>query len=410
MADEDSATEAIGAHGTEGAHGASAVAPGPGSEGPVTIDADHITTSTRDPHQMAQQLEQWLTGKLGAERPPSITDVSSPEGNGMSSETLLFTARWDEADGRVERRLVARIEPPATDCPVFTTYDLEMQFRVMRLVRAETTVPVPETLWYESDPSVLGGPFFVMERIDGLVPPDVMPYTFADNWVFDAADADRRVVQESAIEALAGIHAITPDAYDLAFLQLDQPGATSLDRCLSHWRDYHDWVVKDRPSPLLARCFTWLWDNLPTDVGADVLSWGDSRIGNMMFRDHRVVAVLDWEMAAVAPPEIDIGWMCYLHLFFQDLAVQMSAPGLPQMFRPVDVAASYAALSGRTPGDLTWHIAFAAMRHGVIMRRVTERSIFFGEAEPPDDVDDLIIHRDSLRAMLDGSYWAGIAL
>jgi hypothetical protein len=59
-------------------------------------------------------------------------------------------------------------------------------------------------------------------------------------------------------------------------------------------------------------------------------------------------------------------------------------------------------------GDLTWHIAYAAMRHGVIMRRVTERSIHFGEAEAPADIDDLIIHRDTLRGMLDGSYWSGV--
>jgi aminoglycoside phosphotransferase (APT) family kinase protein len=381
-----------------------------GPEGPVGVEAEHITTSTRDPQEMAERLERWLAGRVRSGASPSITDVSSPESNGMSSETLLFTARWDVAGAPAERRLVARIEPPASAYPVFTTYDLDMQFEVMRLVRAETAVPVPEAFWYEPDPSVLGGPFFVMERIDGLVPPDVMPYTFGDNWVFDATDADRRTIQESAIETLAGIHAITPDHYDLAFLQLDQPGATALERCLSHWREYHDWVVKDQPSPLLAECFTWLGDNLPADVGADALSWGDGRIGNMMFRDHRVVAVFDWEMAAVAPPEVDIGWMCYLHLFFQDLAVQMGAAGLPDMFRPVEVAASYAAHSGRTPGDLTWHIGFAAMRHGVIMRRVTERSIFFGEAESPDDIDDLIIHRDSLRAMLDGSYWGRIAL
>jgi len=107
---------------------------------------------------------------------------------------------------------------------------------------------------------------------------------------------------------------------------------------------------------------------------------------------------------------VDIGWMCYLHLFFQDLAVQLGAPGLPDMFRPVDVAASYAGASGRTPRDLTWYLAYAAMRHGVIMRRVTERAILFGEAERPEDVDDLIIHRDTLRGMLDGSYWSGVAL
>ena len=51
--------------------------------------------------------------------------------------------------------------------------------------------------------------------------------------------------------------------------------------------------------------------------------------------------------------------------------------------RPVDVARTYAEASGRPPLDLKWHIAYAAMRHGVIMRRVTERSIFFGEAERP---------------------------
>jgi aminoglycoside phosphotransferase (APT) family kinase protein len=115
-------------------------------------------------------------------------------------------------------------------------------------------------------------------------------------------------------------------------------------------------------------------------------------------------------MAALAPPEVDLGWMCYLHLFFQDLAVDLGAPGLPDMFRPVDVARSYSALSGRPVKDLTWFIAFAAMRHGAIMRRVTERAIHFGEATMPTDVDDLIIHRNTLRAMLDGSYWAGVAL
>jgi len=112
----------------------------------------------------------------------------------------------------------------------------------------------------------------------------------------------------------------------------------------------------------------------------------------------------------VAPPEVDLGWMCYLHLFFQDLAVDLGAPGLPEMFRPVDVARSYAEASGHTPGDLTWHLAFAAIRHGAIMRRVTERSIHFGEAEMPADIDDLIIHRGTLAAMVDGTYWSKIAL
>jgi aminoglycoside phosphotransferase (APT) family kinase protein len=378
--------------------------------GPVSPPAEHITTSSRDPQVLADSLRQWMEGQLGPASAPVITDVSSPESNGMSSETLLFTASWNDAGTPVERRLVARIEPPSTDYPVFTTYDLDMQFRVMRLVGEHTSVPIPETLWFEPDPAVLGGSFFVMERIDGLVPPDVMPYTFGDNWVFDGTEAARHTIQESAVKAMAGIHGITPERFDLDFLQLPGPGATALERLFDQWKAYHAWVVQDTRSPLLEECFTWLEDNVPGDVSPDALSWGDGRIGNMMFRDNEVVAVLDWEMASVAPPEVDLGWMCYLHLFFQDLAADLGAPGLPDMFRPVDVAESYAKASGRAPGDLTWHIAFAAMRHGAIMRRVTERAIHFGEAEMPDDVDDLIIHRTTLRAMVDGTYWSRVAL
>ena len=360
-------------------------------DGTVAMDADRITTSTRDPGRMRGQFQAWLRATLPEGNGAEVVELTSPESNGMSSETLLVTARWNEDGATVERRLVARVEPPATDYPVFTTYDLDMQFRVMRLVSEHTDVPIPETHWYEPEPSVLGGSFFVMDRVDGLVPPDVLPYTFGDNWVFDGSDEARRTIQDSAVRAMAGIHSIRPGDHDLAFLQLDQPGATALERSLNHWKAYHEWVVKDTPSRLLDECFAWLTENLPTDASPDALSWGDGRIGNMMFRDNEVVAVLDWEMAA-------------------DLAVDLGAAGLPDMFRPVDVAATYSEAAGHAVGDLTWHIAYAAMRHGVIMRRVTERSIFFGEAEAPADIDDLIIHRATLEAMLDGSYWSGVAL
>jgi aminoglycoside phosphotransferase (APT) family kinase protein len=379
-------------------------------DGTVQMDAERITTSTRDPGAMRDQFQAWLRATLPEGNDAEVVDLTSPESNGMSSETLLVTARWTEDGTTVERRLVARVEPPATDYPVFTTYDMDMQYRVMRLVSEHTDVPIPRTHWYEPDPAVLGGSFFVMDRIDGVVPPDVLPYTFGDNWVFDGTEEARRTIQDSAVRAVAGIHSIRADAHDLSFLEFDQPGATSLERSLNQWKAYHEWVVKDTPSPLLDACFVWLTENLPTDASPDAVSWGDGRIGNMMFRDNEVVAVLDWEMAAVAPPEVDLGWMCYLHLFFQDLAVQLGAPGLPDMFRPVDVAATYAEAAGHAVGDLRWHIAYAAMRHGVIMRRVTERSIFFGEAEAPADIDDLIIHRDTLHGMLDGTYWSGVAL
>ena len=376
--------------------------------GAAELSSDRITTSTRDPEALGRLIEQWLVRVLPEGAEPQMSGVVTPEGNGMSSETILFDASWATDEGRTVRRCVARIEPELDKIPVFPTYDLAMQFDVMSLVAEATDVPVPETLWYEEDRTIIGAPFFVMGRVDGEVPRDVLPYTFGDNWVDSATPEQRRQLQESAVRALAGIHRITPETHDLSSLQYDRPGETALERHLAEWEAYHEWVVGERRSPLLDECFAWLRANLPTDTLPDALSWGDARIGNMLFANFEVAAVLDWEMAGVAPPEVDLGWMAYLHLFFQDITTDIGLPGIPGFMSARDLSDSYTNATGLAPGDLRWHIAYSAMRHGVIMRRVTERAVLFGEAIEPPDLDDMIIHRATLRAMLDGSYWDAI--
>ena len=374
--------------------------------GPADLPTDHLTTSTRVPEELGRLIQGWMATVLPEGANPQVTDVVTPEGNGMSSETILFDARWTDDGTVVDRRCVARIEPELDKIPVFPTYDLAMQFDVMSLVADATDVPVPETLWYEGDGSIIGAPFFVMGRIDGEVPRDVLPYTFGDNWVDSATPEQRAQLQESAVRAVAGIHQITPETHDLSSLQYDQKGDTALERHLAEWQGYLDWVVGDKRSPLLDDCFAWLRDNLPTDTLPDALSWGDARIGNMMFAGFEVAAVLDWEMAGVAPPEVDLGWMAYLHLFFQDITNDLGLPGIPDFMAAKDVSDSYANATGKAPGNLRWHIAYSAMRHGAVMRRVTERAVLFGEATEPEDLDDMIIHRKTLEGMLDGTYWA----
>ena len=94
---------------------------------------DEVVRSARGPEQLQLALGEWLATRVpGA----VVTHVEVPSSNGMSSETVLLDARWDDGGGIVERALVARIAPEASAVPVFPTYDLEKQARVMADARA----------------------------------------------------------------------------------------------------------------------------------------------------------------------------------------------------------------------------------------------------------------------------------
>jgi aminoglycoside phosphotransferase (APT) family kinase protein len=245
----------------------------------------------------------------------------------------------------------------------------------------------------------------VRDRVDGRVPPDVMPYTFG-SWVSEATDAERRHLQDAAVGVLAGLHGIDVGAVDVSFLALDVPGSTALRRQLEHQRRYYEWVRGDRRHPIIERAFGWLDAHWPGDEGPTVINWGDARIGNMLFRGFEPVAVLDWEMAVLGPREVDLGWFLFLHVFFEDLAHQFALPGLPDFLRTDDVTRTYERRSGHRVRDLPFYEAYAALRHAIIMARVHARRVHFGEAEWPADPDEVIPHRGVLARMLDGT-WAG---
>jgi aminoglycoside phosphotransferase (APT) family kinase protein len=276
---------------------------------------------------------------------------------------------------------------------------MHAQYLLLRRLAAQPNPPaVPQTLWYEDDPAVLGAPFFVMDHVDGQIPPDVMPYNF-DSWLTEASPADRGRLQVATIEQLARVHASDPT--DFAFLHQHAPRETALAAHVRRTREYYEWVrAGDRGIPLIEHAFDWLREHWPRESPA-ALSWGDARIGNVVYRDFAPVALLDWEMAALGPRELDIGWMLFFHSFFEDIAQRAGLPGLPDMLKPTDVVDSYAEITGYQPAELDFFVVYAALRQAIITVRIQLRAIAFGQSARPVDPDDMIMHRDVLTSMLD---------
>ena len=96
-----------------------------------------------------------------------------------------------------------------------------------------------------------------------------------------------------------------------------------LRRHVAHQRTYYDWIRGEATFDLIEATFQWLDEHWPEDEGETVISWGDSRLANVLFRDAEPVAVLDWEAVALGPRELDLGWLIFFHDYFQRIARQV---------------------------------------------------------------------------------------
>ncbi|MFN8228815.1 MAG: phosphotransferase family protein [Mycobacterium sp.] len=377
---------------------------------PVVSEVDHLQRSSRDTSTVPALLSEWLSTVLPGGTKPEITVESGIDSNGMSSETIILTGRWPESGGsggEVVQKWVARVAPTEQDVPVFASYRLDHQFEVMRLAGELTDVPVPPVRWLENTGDVLGAPFFLMDCIDGVVPPDVMPYTFGNNWFADATPEQQRELQDATVEVIAKLHSIPNADKTFDFLaDADPPGDTALRRHLGWLKDWYEFCVPGiGRSELVERALTWLEENFPTDVAAteSVLVWGDSRIGNVLYQDFRPVAVLDWEMATVGPREFDVAWIIFAHNVFQELCGLAGMPGLPDVLREDDVRATYTKHTGVEVGDLRWFYIYSGVVWCCVFMRTGFRRVHFGEMEQPDDIETLFYHKSLLEKLLEGN-------
>ncbi|MGE2712854.1 phosphotransferase family protein [Mycolicibacterium litorale] len=364
----------------------------------VETDVSRLQHSSRDVAALPDVMSRWLATQIADGHAPEVLVESGIDANGMSSETIVLTVALDGGP----QRFVARVAPTVEDVPVFSEYRMDHQFDVIRLVGEKTDVPVPPVRWLEPTGDVLGAPFFLMEHVDGVVPPDIMPYTFGGNWLYDAPAEQQRLLQDSSVEVLAKLHSI-PDPH-ITFGFLDRgAGENALRRNLNWFKDWYEFAAADiGRSVLIERALDWLEAHWPADVAATdpVLLWGDSRVGNVLYRDFRPVAVLDWEMATIGPREMDVAWMIFSHMVFQELTGLAGLDGMPHFMREEDVRATYTERTGVTLGDLHWFYVYAGVIWACVFMRTSARRVRFGEIEPPTDVESLFYHGALLRRLI----------
>ncbi len=141
-----------------------------------------------------------------------------------------------------------------------------------------------------------------------------------------------------------------------------------------HWlADLYEWGKgpTEQPSDSIAPLHG-CWRNLPNDATATLL-WGDARPANTVVRDFEVVALLDWELATLGPPELDVFWFLEMNRM---RANGRSLPGFPSDAATI---AGYEARTGREIRDADFHTVYAALKVAVLMLRYLRVAVDRGQ-------------------------------
>ncbi len=120
-----------------------------------------------------------------------------------------------------------------------------------------------------------------------------------------------------------------------------------------------------------------------------------------MYRDFEPVGVLDWEMAAIGPRELDVSWMVFAHLVFESITAVFEMPGMPHFMREDDVKATYERAHRRRARRPAWYHVYNAVQWCIVFMRTGARQIHFGEIERPDDIETLFHHKPLIERLLE---------
>ncbi|MBI1746428.1 MAG: phosphotransferase family protein [Acidobacteria bacterium] len=264
------------------------------------------------------------------------------------------------------RELVLRRPPRGAQ--IKTAHDMGREFRI--LSHLMTVYPkAPRPLYFCEDPAVLGAPFYIMERVTGVI----LRRTAPDGLVL-APEMMRRL-SEGAIDNLAEIHAIDYGAAGLA--DLGRPDGY-VSRQVHGWSQrYHN--AKTDTIPEMEVVMAWLVEHMPKESGSSLIH-NDYKYDNLVLDVNDLTtirAVLDWEMATVGDPLMDLGSTLGYWVDPDDPAelqsLQFGLTSLPGNLGRRQLAERYAAKSGRSLGDVLFYYVYALFKIAVIVQQIYAR-------------------------------------
>jgi aminoglycoside phosphotransferase (APT) family kinase protein len=322
------------------------------------------------------RLAYWIGPYLGAEGPVTIDDAGVPDGIGYSAETLVFTANVPVGDGRRSQRLVLRAETPepAVYPAQVEGIDVEIaiQHRIMTTLAESTSIPVASIIAADLTDEGIGTPFFVMDYVDGVVPSVEPPYPAAGFFAEARPDERKRMVT-AGVEVMAAVHGLDWQAIGLDWL-VPAGTAPTLRRQLDLWSAYAERELRGRVHPDMAKARSILEEHL-REPSEPSLCWGDPRLGNIIWKDFAPVSVTDWEAAAIAPAELDLGWWLMFDRSCHEVGGYDRLEGEPSREEQRDL---YAAAVGRDVGDTALYELLAAYRYSAIVVRIMNRWVEHG--------------------------------
>ena len=330
--------------------------------GPPGLEVDAVT--------------RWLRDRLGID-PPVTFDLVAAGGSNL-------TFRVSDGSGHTWA-----LRRPPVAAVLATAHDMDREWRILSAL-TETDVPVPTPLARCDDVEITGAPFYVMEFVDGTI-----LRTSADAAAFDERDAD--TATDALVDAQVALHALDPVAVGLG--DLARTHTQYVERQLRRWHTQVE-QARVRPLPVLDDLHDRLARSVPPEPSRPAIVHGDYRFDNVVLgTDHRIAAVLDWELCTIGDPVADACWSLLYWIDPGDVAPFLDdAPTLaPRFPRRAEAGRRYAERSGRDLDTLGWFTVFGYWKMASIVEGVYARRLQgAGGGASPGDPESIARRVDAL--------------